>query len=153
MAKRRAAQDIAVTGSSGNVFADLGLPEPEEELTKAQLASHIREILQRRRLTQAAAAALMGIDQPKVSALLNGRLANFSSERLMRLLTALGHDVEIAISAEPRPHARGRIRVSSATTYPEPYPEAGSRNVTSAPGFSETASGLASRGKRRSHRS
>jgi predicted XRE-type DNA-binding protein len=104
----------AVTESSGNVFADLGFPEPEEELTKAQLASHIRRIIQRRRLTQVAAAALIGVDQPKVSALLNGRLANFSSERLMRLLTALGHDVEITIKAKPRARSQGQIRVNAA---------------------------------------
>ena len=103
--------EIPVTPGSGNVFADLGFPEPEEELTKAQLASHIRQIIKRRRLTQAAAAALMGIDQPKVSALLNGRLANFSSERLMRLLTRLGQDVEITVKAKPRNRAHGRIRV------------------------------------------
>lgn len=133
MAKRRAAETIAVTESSGNVFADLGFAEPEEELTKAQLASHIREILRRRRLTQAAAAKLMGIDQPKVSALVNGRLANFSSDRLMRLLTALGHDVEIAVAAEPRPRAPGRIRVS--VTAPA---GADSHGATSIPGFSET---------------
>lgn len=84
---------IPVTPGSGNVFADLGFAEPEEELTKAQLASHIRQVIQRRRLTQVAAAALMGIGQPKVSALLNGRLASFSTDRLMRLLTALGQDV------------------------------------------------------------
>jgi predicted XRE-type DNA-binding protein len=107
-------QDIPLTPGTGNVFADIGLPEPEEELTKAQLASHIRRILKRRRLTQSAAAELMGIDQPKVSALLNGRLANFSSERLMRLLTALGHDVEIAVSPEPNPRTHGRIRVIEA---------------------------------------
>ena len=116
MVKRReagaeAATGIPVTPSGGNVFADLGVPEPEEELTKAQLASHIRQIIKRRRLTQVAAAALMGIDQPKVSALLNGRLANFSSERLMRLLTTLGQDVEITIKAKPRSRAHGRIRV------------------------------------------
>jgi predicted XRE-type DNA-binding protein len=103
--------EITVTASSGNVFADMRLPKPEEELTKAQLASHIRQVLKRRRLTQVAAAALMGIDQPKVSALLNGRLANFSSERLMRLLTALGLDVEITVKTKPRNRAQGRIRV------------------------------------------
>lgn len=103
--------DIPVTESSGNVFADMGLPEAEEELTKAQLASHIRQVIKRRRLTQVAAAAAMGIDQPKVSALLNGRLANFSSERLMRLLTALGQDVDIMVRAKPRNRAQGRIRV------------------------------------------
>jgi predicted XRE-type DNA-binding protein len=110
MVKKRDTE-IPVIASSGNVFADMGLPEPEEELTKAQLASHIRQVLKRRRLTQVAAASLMGIDQPKVSALLNGRLANFSSERLMRLLTALGQDVEITVKAKPRNRAHGRIRV------------------------------------------
>jgi predicted XRE-type DNA-binding protein len=117
-ARRHAAQarrqEHPLTESTGNVFADIGLPEPEQELTKAQLASHIRRILKRRRLTQAAAAELMGIDQPKVSALLNGRLANFSSERLMRLLTALGHDVQIAVSPDPNPDAHGRISVVAA---------------------------------------
>ena len=102
---------IAVTPSSGNVFADMGVAEPEEELAKAQLASRIREVVRRRRLTQVAAAAVMGIDQPKVSALLNGRLTNFSSERLMRLLTRLGQDVEIVVKTKPRRLQRGRIRV------------------------------------------
>jgi predicted XRE-type DNA-binding protein len=110
MVKKRQAY-IPVTASSGNVFADIGLPEPDEELTKAQLASHIRRAIKRQRLTQVAAAVFMGIDQPKVSALLNGRLANFSSERLMRLLTALGQDVDITVRTKPNSRARGRIRV------------------------------------------
>ena len=67
MVKKREA-DIPMTLSSGNAFADIGLPAPEEELTKAQLASDIRQVIKRQRLTQVAAAALMGIDQPKVSA-------------------------------------------------------------------------------------
>src|SRR4029077_5971478 len=104
--------DIPVTPGSGNVLADLGLPEPEEELTKAQLASHIRQIIQRRRLTQVAAAELMGIDQPKVSALLNGRLTNFSTDRLMRLLTTLGQDVEIVVKETSSSLDKGRIRVT-----------------------------------------
>jgi predicted XRE-type DNA-binding protein len=110
MVKKREA-NIPVTESSGNVFADIGLPEPEEELTKAQLASHIRQVIKRHRLTQVAAAAQMDIDQPKVSALLNGRLTNFSSERLMRLLTALGQDVDITVRTKPRNRSHGRIRV------------------------------------------
>ena len=113
MGEKREAE-IPVTPGSSNVFADLGFAEPEEELTKAQLASHIRQVIKRRRLTQVAAASLMGIDQPKVSALLNGRLANFSSERLMRLLTTLGQDVDITVKAKPRNRARGRIRVVDA---------------------------------------
>jgi predicted XRE-type DNA-binding protein len=111
MAKRKI-EDIPVTKGSGNVFADLGFSEPEEELTKAQLASHIRHVIKERRLTQAGAASLMGIDQPKVSALLNGRLANFSSERLMRLLTSLGRDVEITVRPAPKSRKRGHLRVT-----------------------------------------
>jgi predicted XRE-type DNA-binding protein len=102
---------ITVTPSSGNVFADIGVREPEEELAKAQLASRIREIVRQRRLTQVAAAAILCVDQPKVSALLNGRLTSFSSERLMRLLTRLGQDVEIVVKTTPRSRRRGRIRV------------------------------------------
>ena len=105
---------IKVTPSSRNVFADLGFAEPEEELARAQLASRIQQIIKRQHLTQMAAARLMGIDQPKVSALLNGRLGNFSSARLMRLLTALGQDVEIVIRATPRSRQRGHIRVVDA---------------------------------------
>jgi predicted XRE-type DNA-binding protein len=108
--KRRQA-NIPVTAGSDNVFADLGFAEPEEEPTKTQLASQVRQIIKERRLTQAAAATLMGIDQPKVSALLNGRLANFSAERLMRFLIALDQDVEIVIKAKARTRQRGRIRV------------------------------------------
>lgn len=103
--------DIPVNESSGNVFADLGAAEPEEELTKAQLASHIRQVIKTRRLTQAEAAVLMSLDQPKVSALMNGRLAGFSSDRLMRCLTALGHDVEIVVRSKQRGKQRGSIRV------------------------------------------
>jgi predicted XRE-type DNA-binding protein len=116
MAKRGATEtaSIPVTESSGNVFADLGVAEPEEELTKAQLASHIRHTIKRRRLTQLQAAHLMGLDQPKVSALINGRLAGFSSDRLMRFLAALGQDVEIVVKAGSRGRDRGQIRVVKA---------------------------------------
>jgi len=108
MAKR---PRIAVTASSGNVFADIGVVQPEEELAKAQLASRIRDVVGQRRLTQVAAAALMGIDQPKVSALLSGRHTNFSSERLMRLLTKLGQDIDIVVRTTPPRRQLGRIRV------------------------------------------
>jgi predicted XRE-type DNA-binding protein len=110
MGKNRSTRTV-VTASSGNVFADLGFAEPEEELAKAQLVMHIQQAIRRRRLTQVSAASLMGIDQPKVSALLNGRAANFSSERLMRLLTRLGQDVDITIRAKPHRRKQGRIRV------------------------------------------
>jgi predicted XRE-type DNA-binding protein len=101
---------MKITKSSGNVFADLGLPEADERLLKARLASQIARILTHRRLTQRAAADLMGIDQPKVSHLLHGRLAGFSTERLLTWLTALGQDVEIVVRSPPRRRA-GRLRV------------------------------------------
>jgi predicted XRE-type DNA-binding protein len=102
---------IRVTRSSGNVFADLGLSQPDERLAKARLALEIGRILTRRKLTQRAAARLMGIDQPKVSHLLHGRLAGFSTERLLGFLTALGRDVEIIVRKAPPSRRRGRLRV------------------------------------------
>ena len=111
MAKR---QDISVTPSSGNVFADIGVTEPGEELAKAQLARLIRQTVRGRRLTRAAAGKAMGMDRHKVSALLNGRLRNFSSERLIRLLTRLGHDVEIVLGTRSSRRHCGQIRVVEA---------------------------------------
>ncbi len=107
-------EKIPVTRSSGNVFADLGLPNPEERLAKAQLALEIGRILKQRKLTQRAAATLMGIDQPKVSHLLHGRLSGFSTERLMGFLTALGRDIEIVVRTPPRRRRQGRLRVVAA---------------------------------------
>jgi predicted XRE-type DNA-binding protein len=104
--------DITVTSGSGNVFADLGVAEPEEELAKAQPASHIRAAIGRRKLTRAQAAALMGLDQPKVAALMNGRLTGFSSDRLLRCLTALGQDVDIVVRGRAKGDAHRRLRVA-----------------------------------------
>jgi predicted XRE-type DNA-binding protein len=95
---------------SGNVFADLGIPHPEQYRAKAELAAKILKIVQRRGLTQSAAAKLLGITQPKVSALLNGRLDGFSSDRLFRFLNALGCDVRISVS-RPHPESTGHVRV------------------------------------------
>jgi predicted XRE-type DNA-binding protein len=105
---------IKVEVGSGNVFADLGLPNPEEHLAKAELASRIGEVIRQRRLTQAAAADLLGIDQPKVSRLLRGYLTNFSAERLMHFLTLLGRDVEIVVKPVPRSRRVGHLRVVEA---------------------------------------
>src|ERR1700722_18822829 len=87
--------------SSGNVFADLELPDAEEMLAKAELAHWIAVLISAAKLTQAGAARQLGIDQPKVSALLRGKLDGFSTERLIRFLNALGQDVEIRV--RPRP--------------------------------------------------
>ena len=104
-------QPDEVLKSSGNVFADLELDEPEEMLAKAELARRIGNILKRRRLTQAQAATLLGIDQPKVSALLRGKLGGFSTDRLLRFLMALDRDVDIVIKRKPRSRKHGELRV------------------------------------------
>jgi predicted XRE-type DNA-binding protein len=102
-----------VSRGSGNVFADLRIPNPEQYLAKAKLAAQILRIVERRGLTQAAAGKLLGINQPKVSALLNGRLDGFSSDRLFRFLNALGCDVRITVS-RPHPRTAGRVQVLGA---------------------------------------
>ena len=96
------AEEIQVHSSSGNVFADLGLPNPDELLVKAQLAYQIGELISARQLTQSEAAKLLGIDQPKVSALMRGKLSGFSTERLFRFLNAL---VEMWKFALLQPHS------------------------------------------------
>jgi predicted XRE-type DNA-binding protein len=107
------ASKIRVTRGSGNVFADLGLPDAEELLAKAGLVLAISDVIKQRGLTQRAAAELMGIDQPKVSHLLRGRLADFSTDRLMGFLTDLGRDVDIVVRPAPKSRARGRIHVAA----------------------------------------
>src|SRR3990167_4776305 len=92
-------QEIEIAESSGNVFADLGFKNPEEMLAKANLAILICDTIKKRKLTQKKAAEAMGIDQPKVSAILRGRLSGFTIERLMRFLMALG--IDIIIKATP----------------------------------------------------
>jgi predicted XRE-type DNA-binding protein len=99
-----------VSKSSGNVFADLGIPRPDQYQAKAELAARILKVVQQRRLTQQATGKLLGINQPKVSALLNGRLDGFSSDRLFRFLNALGCDVRISVS-RPHPKTQGHVEV------------------------------------------
>jgi predicted XRE-type DNA-binding protein len=101
-------EQITITPSSGNVFADLNLPDADNLLAKANLALHIRRVIEVRKLTQAQAATLLGIDQPKVSLIINGRLDGFSTDRLMRFLNDLGCDVQISVSA-PHPDERGHV--------------------------------------------
>jgi len=95
--------------STGNVFADLGLPDAGEHLVKAGLVVKIDRIIRRRKLTQSAAAELMGIDQPKVSAMLGGQFRGYSVERLMRFLVALGQDVEIVVKPSKGDAAELRV--------------------------------------------
>ena len=116
MARVKASKGKArgITRGSGNVFADLGFPDAEERQTKLRLAYALNAIMDARRLTQAAAAARLGLKQPKVSALRNYKLEGFSVERLMTLLNALDQDIEIVIRKKPRSRAAARISVVAA---------------------------------------
>ena len=100
------------TPSSGNVFADLNLPRADDLLAKAELVAKIIEEIQRQRMTQAQAAAILGVDQPKISALKQGRLSGFSIERLMRLLLLLGRDIEITVKGKAKSRSAARLRVA-----------------------------------------
>ena len=100
------------TASSGNVFKDLGLPNPDDLLAKAELAAKIIKEIQRHGLTQNQAAAILGVDQPKISALKQGKLSGFSIERLMRFLLLLGRDIEISVKEKPKARSVARLRVS-----------------------------------------
>jgi predicted XRE-type DNA-binding protein len=101
-------KEKTVTRSSGNVFEDLGLPDADGLLAKTNLALHIRSAIEARQLTQTQAAEIMGLDQPKVSSIINGRLDGFSTDRLLRFLTDLGCDVQISVS-RPHSNARGHL--------------------------------------------
>jgi predicted XRE-type DNA-binding protein len=104
-----------ISASSGNVFADLGFPNSASELAKAELATRIAAIIEERGLSQTRAAKVLGIDQPRVSDLVRGKLGSFSLERLFRYLNVLDQNIEIVV----RPRGRSRraaIRVTTAGT-------------------------------------
>ena len=94
--KTAEASDL-VQASSGNVFADLQISNPEVALAKAELVQRIRGIIAERKLTQAQAAKVLGLDQPKISVLVRGRIDGYSIDRLLRCLAALGQQVEITV--------------------------------------------------------
>ena len=114
MASRNAERRDPVTRGTGNVFADLGFPDAAERQAKLRLAYALNQVIEERKLSQAAAAKKLGVTQPKVSALRHYKLAGFSVERLMNLLTAVDQDVEIVIRRNPRSRKGGRITVVAA---------------------------------------
>jgi predicted XRE-type DNA-binding protein len=114
MARKNETQGEAVIHGSKNVFADLGFADAEERQTKLSLAYAINQILEEGRHTQAAAAGLLKVNQPKISALQHYKLDGFSVERLMTFLTALDRDVEISIRKKPRSRSAARISVVAA---------------------------------------
>lgn len=114
MAKAGDKRMTEITRGGDNVFADLGFADAEERQTQLRLAFAINQLLAGRKLTQVAAAKLLGVTQPKISALAKYRLAGFSVERLMILLTALDRDIEIVIRKKPRSRQTARINVIAA---------------------------------------
>ena len=107
-------EDCRVTSSSGNVFADLGFENPEEMLLKAELVRQISLAIKEKGLNQYQAAEVLGIDQPKVSALVRGRFSGYSIERLFKYLNALGRDVEIVVRLSPSLESKSSVKVSAA---------------------------------------
>lgn len=105
-------KEIEAQSSSGNVFADLGLDNADELLVKAELAHRISSIIAGQKMTQLEAAEVLGIDQPKISALINGKLAGFSTARLFRFLNALGRDVDIVVKPKVQAQAQTRVVAS-----------------------------------------
>jgi predicted XRE-type DNA-binding protein len=99
-----------VTGG-GNVFADLGVKQPEEALAKARLVEAIADLLGRKDVSQARAGRLVGLTQPQVSRLLRGDTRDFSYERLMKILTSLGQDIDITIRTSRARRKRGHVLV------------------------------------------
>lgn len=96
---------------SGNVFADLGLENPEELLLKSKLIVEIAQLIEKKGLTQVEVAKRTGLDQPKISRLLNGYLSGFSVDRLFSVLNRLGHSIEVRISAKERAPEKSHTRV------------------------------------------
>jgi predicted XRE-type DNA-binding protein len=115
MASRNAERREPITRGTGNVFADLGFPDAAERQAKLRLAYALNQVLDERKLSQADAAKVLRVTQPKVSALRHYKLVGFSVERLMNLLTAVDQDVEIVIRRKPRSRKAGRISVVAAS--------------------------------------
>jgi predicted XRE-type DNA-binding protein len=101
---KKTARPVRITESSGNVFADLGLPNAEQDLVKAQLTLQIYRIIKKRGMTQDETAKILGVKQPHVSLLMRNRAGTFSVGRLMEFLTALGQDVEVKVRPTRREH-------------------------------------------------
>src|SRR2546423_13797105 len=113
MARRRG-EPATITRGSTNVFEDLGYPDAAQRQAKLRLAYALNKVLKERQLSQGDAAKVLRVTQPKVSALRHYKLAGFSVERLMNLLTALDQDVEIVIRRKPRSRRAARISVVAA---------------------------------------
>ena len=114
MRKRQIVRGVAIEEGSANVYADLSYPDSDTMLVKAQLVAKISEIIERRALTQTGAAEILGLTQPKVSAILKGRFRGISEHRLLECLTRLGRDVHILVKPTPKSRPNGRLTLSVA---------------------------------------
>ena len=112
--KPRKSRAIPVERGSRNVYADLGYPDADAMLIKARLVTEISELLRSKNLTQEEAAQVLGLTQPKVSAMLNGRFRGLSERKLLTCLTRLGRDIQIVIKPASRRRAEGRLTVLSS---------------------------------------
>jgi len=113
LAMSKTAAESLITPSSGNVFADLGLDAPDELRAKAMLMSKVAALIAEKKMNQTDVAELLGIDQPRVSGLKNGKLSLFSTEKLMEFLMVLGNDIDIVVKKRPKAHGPGRLQVLS----------------------------------------
>lgn len=111
MSKHKVSENRALYASAGNVYADLGYLDADGMLVKAQLVSKIAELIKRRGLTQVEAAKLLGLTQPKISAMLRGQFRGFSERKLIDCLTSLGRDVQIVIKEAPPRRASGKVTI------------------------------------------
>jgi predicted XRE-type DNA-binding protein len=111
MSKRKVIERTEIHEGTGNVYRDLGFPDAEEMLVKAQLVHKISEIIRSRGLTQVEAARILGLTQPKLSGILRGQFRGVSERKLIDCLTSLGRDVEIVVRDAPRRRTGGRLSV------------------------------------------
>jgi predicted XRE-type DNA-binding protein len=111
MRKRKTSHGTKIEASSGNVYADIGVSDPEAMFIKAQLVTKIDELIKHKGLTQMEAGELLGLPQPKVSALLRGQFRGISERRLMDCLTRLGSDVQVVVKPAPRSRHTGKLSV------------------------------------------
>lgn len=119
--KKQAIEKIEYEIGSNNVFSDLGFENPEEDILKSDLVGEIAHLIKEKKLTQAQAAEILGVDQPRISSLLRGKLDLFSIEMLMRFLKDLGRDIEILIKPKPETRKEAILTVNfDPTIYPIP---------------------------------
>ncbi len=107
--------DTRVEIGSGSVYEDLGLKNYQEMETKSNLVIEIGKAIKKRKLTQTQVAEILGISQPKLSELLNGRFRGYSVERLIHFLNELGQDVDIVVRAKPRNRSKACVNVYHST--------------------------------------